>query len=699
MEKSRNRHQSSKRRVHDDRDKQAHKSRHDLLVSQPHKSRPRSPERLVDGRELGSRSKPPTDQNDYLTSWLRAAYPHRNHPPDLESVVKETRERKRARASLDFSESADEDHMPSKTSFEKRPRHKTHPDKYDYKEGPGRKRKPPREERVVDLKGRRRNEHVLGPTRPSQKENSHGKHVKKGSQKVPDSHQRPIETSPEPEPSPPRLHRSSKRRDNGARFDKDLQEINEFFGRKTHGNCPKVGGGRRSPTPSEEQDPSEPPRTPSSGIGDDNAHLRKPWYSDSARGSYPKKSPSIDQSTDILTWLTSEYPPKSLAEHGKFSEQQSESPERTRPEKKRETVPTRSRERQSKVSQSQEKRRDSRSSGIHREGSSQMPPPPSPISYRRQKENVPPRCYVEPYHYSQRTPVEDPYDGLVGNNAMSDWHHRPPPGLGLSSFKWQPVRAVTRPLLMGHGLDQNQILPRSRGFGQEGRLSDLDPSYFPHPSQAEFLPGAERSYTLDHMDAPNTRYPLEETLITPNEYGYGTIEPVNRVSGIRTRPSLYSQLETRNPPGLEYNIHTNDVAAPAYYSAEPVENPRKQLKRMKRQDYVERLEQETLGTLESLPALDVTEFQHRGPTDLSIQPEEPSSKFDLGDLGGRQSVLAGGIGQVITSRNPLPHLSAGLLTPTHGFTPLTPPVMPESRIRKPFKEDCLSTIWERQSET
>lgn len=324
-----------------------------------------------------------------------------------------------------------------------------------------------------------------------------------------------------------------------------------------------------------------------------------------------------------------------------------------------------------------------------------MPPPPSALLYCHQKENIPPGDYGDPYHYSQRTLNEDPYEGLVANHVMGDWHHRAPHGLGLRSFEWPPAQRVTRPLLADRGLGQNQLLPQRRRFGYEGRLSELNVGCFPHSSQAEFLPGVERKYPLGPPAALNARYPMEETLAMPTGYGCGSIGPVNRISTTGTGANFHSPWESGNPPGSGYDLGANDAVAPAYYSTESVENPRKQLERMKREDFVERLEQEALERLEPLPAAVGLEFQDRGLIKLSTQAREPSSRIELDGLGSRQASLEGRMEQVMTNRNPLPHLSAGLLTPTHGFTPLTPPVMHESRIHQPLEEGCLSTIWER----
>ncbi|KAK4218703.1 hypothetical protein QBC37DRAFT_368545 [Rhypophila decipiens] len=178
MEKSRRQHQSSKARVYEEPDKQARKPRHSLRASQPHKARPHSPAGLEDPNST-SRPKTTTDRNEHLVSWLNDAYAHRNHPPESENdqkhtLGKQSRERKRPRSADDFSDSPEEGHLPRGKSFEKRPRYKTRKDKYDYKDGSGRKHPP-----SGQGKGLGRDEHKYDDPQYMTRRGNHGNVVGK----------------------------------------------------------------------------------------------------------------------------------------------------------------------------------------------------------------------------------------------------------------------------------------------------------------------------------------------------------------------------------------------------------------------------------------------------------------------------------------------------------------------------------------
>lgn len=169
MEKSKRQHRSSgqprgQRKNHDDRDYQGRKSRHALRAPPPRESRSRSPTRSDKAGE-GSPSNMKGNQGGFVMSWLQQAYPHRNHPPDLEddrtpSVAQDGRigKKKRPRPPSERLSPSPEKRQTKRDSFEKRPRHKTRHDKYDYKDGLDRDKQQPKDRRKTDSRKRQHNE-------------------------------------------------------------------------------------------------------------------------------------------------------------------------------------------------------------------------------------------------------------------------------------------------------------------------------------------------------------------------------------------------------------------------------------------------------------------------------------------------------------------------------------------------------------
>jgi len=193
MEKSKRQHRSSdqprgQRKNHGERDHQGRKNRHAPRAPPPRESQSRSPTRSERVGE-GSPSNPEMGQNGFVMSWLQQAYPHRNHPPDLEddrtpSVVdnKRTGEKKRPRSTSDSVSPSPEKRRTKRDTFEKRPRHKMRDDKYDYKDAPGRDNQQPKDRRRIDGRKRQHDERDQTSSTqqplPSKNQSNHRKAIK-----------------------------------------------------------------------------------------------------------------------------------------------------------------------------------------------------------------------------------------------------------------------------------------------------------------------------------------------------------------------------------------------------------------------------------------------------------------------------------------------------------------------------------------
>ncbi|KAK4218702.1 hypothetical protein QBC37DRAFT_177007 [Rhypophila decipiens] len=334
-----------------------------------------------------------------------------------------------------------------------------------------------------------------------------------------------------------------------------------------------------------------------------------------------------------------------------------------------------------------------------------MPPPPSPIPHRRGKENIRPDGYDHGYHYRAEGPLPaDRYAQLGETYAGNGWDYRPPIHEDPRSNGWLPMRTGIQPPIVGYDYGPNQSLPGGHDFDNETELRVLESRCFPHSAATGLGPVIQRPYSYDNVGgyvAP--RQYIEEPLPMQTGYGYGPIEPGYAPRRLPVGPSSHPLWLPGKDAALSYDHQPNEGLLPTSHPAWPVENHHKELKRRKRQDYVERLEQETLGAAESIPAdRNGLDFRDREPMGgVVVQAQEPDlSRKEANDTLRRQSFLGERRERLATDRITLPPpLPAGLLTPTHGFTLLTPPAVPESRVYQQTQEDSgLSTIWERPNE-
>ncbi|KAK3330348.1 hypothetical protein B0H66DRAFT_527704 [Apodospora peruviana] len=186
----------------------------------------------------GSQNNPTEETSQFIQSWLTQARPHRHRPPDSKCDERPSdrhgeRKRKRAGSPPDHPVSVSpENRRIVFRNYEKRPRHKTREDKYEYKQGPSQRRRP-QEKRPKRSDGERELESHSKRSPVARNSRKHRSDTKKRAQRVSvsgyESKALGVSPSPDKRLSKPRKSRGKTTRD--EKDNRELEEASKFFSR------------------------------------------------------------------------------------------------------------------------------------------------------------------------------------------------------------------------------------------------------------------------------------------------------------------------------------------------------------------------------------------------------------------------------------------------------------------------------------
>ena len=293
---------------------------------------------------------------------------------------------------------------------------------------------------------------------------------------------------------------------------------------------------------------------------------------------------------------------------------------------------------------------------------------------------LPPANYGDQYFHNQRPLVDGRYVLMDQDQTMRGWAPGPSVSLTHGPTEWVPVQRGTGAPPLDHGCSQNWQMSRTRSLDHGPMLGVVDMAYPAQVTPTGFGPYLERQHSLGTTVPHHATYPLVEPPLAPVSYGNSGEEPRDDISNFYSGQAYHPVLEQTNRPTASYDLGPEGTSFRPGHSDRHITAPRRsrKSKRRRREDYIERLEQQAFGAPQPSEDMDRMEFD-----DDSIQPNQDLPRGKPNNSTGADLVLEEGQERSMTDVVHLSHVSASLLPLTHGFTHLAGPP-PQKDVRMSF---------------
>ena len=259
------------------------------------------------------------------------------------------------------------------------------------------------------------------------------------------------------------------------------------------------------------------------------------------------------------------------------------------------------------------------------------------------------------------------------DRTLRGWAPGPSVSLTHGPTEWVPVQRGTGAPPLDHGYSQNWQMSRTRSLDHGPMLGVVDMAYPAQVTPTSFGPYPEGRHSLGTTVPRHATYHLAEPSLAPVSYAHSGGGPRDDISNFYSGQAYQPVQEQTNRPTASYDL--GPEGASHRYTTAPRRS--RKLKRRRREDYIERLEQQVFGAPQ--PSEDDRMEFH----DDSIQPAQDLPRGKPDDSAGTDLVLEEGQERSVTDVVHLSHVSASLLPLTHGFTHLAGPP-PQKDVRMSF---------------
>lgn len=300
---------------------------------------------------------------------------------------------------------------------------------------------------------------------------------------------------------------------------------------------------------------------------------------------------------------------------------------------------------------------------------------------------VPLGDYGNQYFRNQMPLVDGRYVLVDQGQTVGAWGPGPPVSLAHRPTEWLPIQRGLGATPLDYGYSQNWQMSRTRSLDHGTMPGNLDMAYLPQATPAGFDPYSERRQSLRTSIPHDATYSLVEPPLPPVSYGHAAVGPRDAISNFYSGQSHDRMLEQANRPMASHDLGLPGASSRPSHSEGYATAPRrnKKVKRRRREDFIEKLEQETFGALQPNNDVGCMEFHDEEPlgSGASIQPAQDLSRGRPDDSVGENQVVQQGKERSAMDVAHLPRVSSSLIPLTHGFSYIAGP-SPSNDVRTPF---------------